>query len=116
MLTAQRSLSKRLNLKADPMLIISASGIATGGRVIHHIKAFGPHEKNTLLFTGFQAAGTRGQKIVNGGKTIKIHGQEIPIRAEVSIAEWPELNTWRRKTLGFITPGIRFAKSIAMID
>jgi|TARA_B100000749_G_scaffold280077_2_gene274662 metallo-beta-lactamase family protein len=75
--------SKALNESPRPKLIISASGMATGGRVIHHIKAFGTNPKNTLLFAGFQAGGTRGEKIVSGAETVKIHGQEIPIRAEV---------------------------------
>lgn len=75
--------SIRLNLRRDPMLIVSASGMVTGGRVVHHIKAFAPNKQNTLLFTGFQAAATRGKKIVSGNETVRIHGQDIPINAEV---------------------------------
>ena len=71
---------------ANPMakVIISASGMATGGRVLHHIKAFGPDSKNTILFSGFQAAGTRGRAMVEGAAEVKIHGEWIPIRAEVA--------------------------------
>lgn len=75
--------SKKLNFDTNPKLIISASGMATGGRVLHHIKTFGPDKRNTLLFTGFQAAGTLGELIVHGAKSVRIHGEEIPIRAEV---------------------------------
>jgi len=75
--------SKLLNQRSGPMIIISASGMATGGRVLHHLKAFLPDEKNTVLFTGFQAAGTRGEALVHGKKEIKIHGQYWPVRAEV---------------------------------
>jgi metallo-beta-lactamase family protein len=67
--------SKALNEKKGPMIIISASGMATGGRVVHHIRAFAPDPKNMVLFTGYQAAGTRGAAMVAGAKTVRIHGQ-----------------------------------------
>lgn len=72
-------------LTADPMpkIIVSASGMATGGRVLHHLRAFAPEQKNTILFSGFQAAGTRGRAMLQGASEIKIHGQWIPVRAEV---------------------------------
>ncbi|MCB0361275.1 MAG: MBL fold metallo-hydrolase [Bdellovibrionales bacterium] len=72
-----------LNRKPSPMIIISASGMATGGRVLHHLRRFLPDERSTILFTGFQAAGTRGAKIVGGAKHIKIHGQEWPVNAKI---------------------------------
>jgi metallo-beta-lactamase family protein len=57
--------------------------MATGGRVIHHLKAFAPDPRNTILFTGFQAGGTRGASLVQGAESIKIHGEYVPVRAEV---------------------------------
>lgn len=75
--------SIRLNANKEPKIIISASGMATGGRVLHHIKYFGSQAHNTILFTGFQAMGTRGDKLVKGGRSVKIHGEEVQIRAEV---------------------------------
>jgi len=69
------------------MVIISASGMAAGGRVLHHIAAFAPDPRNTLLFAGFQAAGTRGAAIVAGAEAVKIHGAYVPIRAEVANLE-----------------------------
>ena len=75
--------SKALNEKKEPMIILAASGMATGGRVLHHIKSFAPDERNTLVFAGFQAGGTRGEAIVHGAKETKIHGELWPIRAEV---------------------------------
>lgn len=75
--------SKALNGKAGPMIVISASGMATGGRILHHLKAFAPDPKNTILLPGFQAAGTRGAAMAAGAETIKIHGEHIPVRAEV---------------------------------
>lgn len=76
--------SKALNERKEPMILIAASGMATGGRVLHHLKAFGPDRRNTILFTGFQAAGTRGDALVHGARSVKIHGQMIPIEAEVA--------------------------------
>jgi metallo-beta-lactamase family protein len=75
--------SESLSLNPMPKIIISASGMATGGRVLRHIKAFGPDPRNTILFSGFQAAGTRGAKLLAGETETKIHGEWIPIRAEV---------------------------------
>jgi metallo-beta-lactamase family protein len=75
--------SKQLNQIRMPAVIVSASGMATGGRVLHHLTAFAPDERNSILFAGYQAAGTRGAAIVAGASTIKIHGQYVPVRAEV---------------------------------
>ena len=75
--------SKKLNELRMPAVIVSASGMASGGRVLHHLKAFAPDARNTILFAGFQAAGTRGAAIVSGAPTVKIFGQHVPIRAEV---------------------------------
>lgn len=76
--------SKAISGSAYPKVIISASGMATGGRVLHHIKAFGPDPRNTILFSGFQPAGTRGRAMMEGATEVKIHGQWIPIGAEVA--------------------------------
>jgi metallo-beta-lactamase family protein len=76
--------SKKITASPMPKVVVSASGMATGGRVLHHIKAFGPDRRNTILFSGFQAAGTRGRAMVQGAEEVKIHGQWIPIRAEVA--------------------------------
>lgn len=75
--------SKALTVSRVPKVIISASGMATGGRVLHHLKRYAPDPRNTILFSGFQAAGTRGAAMVGGADKIKIHGEYIPVRAEV---------------------------------
>ena len=75
--------SKELAYLKMPSIIISASGMATGGRILHHLKNFAGDYRNTILFTGFQAAGTRGRALVDGKKSLKIHGLEIPVRASV---------------------------------
>lgn len=76
--------SKELTANHAPKVIISASGMATGGRVLHHLKRFAPDGKNLVLFSGFQAAGTRGAAMISGARTIKIHGEYIPVEAEVA--------------------------------
>ena len=76
--------SKALNARTRPMIVIAASGMATGGRVVHHLKAFAPEARNTILFVGFQAGGTRGAAMLNGADSIKIHGEYVPVRAEVA--------------------------------
>ena len=76
--------SKKLNETKGPMIILSASGMASGGRVVHHLKAFAPNPKNTILFVGFQAAGTRGAAMIDGAQSIKIHGEYFPVRANVA--------------------------------
>ena len=79
--------SQRLNTQSGPMVIICASGMATGGRVVHHLKAFAPDPRNTILFAGFQAAGTRGAAMVAGAESVKIHGAYVPIKAEVALLD-----------------------------
>jgi metallo-beta-lactamase family protein len=76
--------SRALNTRHGPMVIIAASGMATGGRVVHHLKSFAPDWRNTILFTGFQAGGTRGAAMLAGAATIRIHGEDVPVRAEVA--------------------------------
>lgn len=82
--------SKEITASPAPKVVISASGMATGGRVIHHLKTFAPDQRNTILFSGFQAAGTRGRAMLQGAREIKIHGQWVPVRAEV--ADLPALS------------------------
>jgi metallo-beta-lactamase family protein len=79
--------SKQLTQSKMPAIVISASGMATGGRVLHHLKAALPDSRNTVLFVGYQAAGTRGRQLVDGDKTVKIHGEMIPVEAQIALVE-----------------------------
>jgi metallo-beta-lactamase family protein len=79
--------SKQLTQSRAPAIVISSSGMATGGRVLHHLKDALPGERNTVLLVGFQAEGTRGRQLVDGAVSVKIHGQEIPVRAHVGRIE-----------------------------
>lgn len=93
--------SKKINESKYPTIIVSSSGMVTGGRVLHHLMQRLPDPKNLVLFIGFQAPGTRGYTIKNGAPTVKIFGQEVPIRAQVESLEQfsdhadpPELLAW----------------------
>jgi metallo-beta-lactamase family protein len=93
--------SQNLSLNKTPKIIISASGMATGGRVLFHIQAYAPDEKNTILFTGYQAMGTRGDRMLRGEKEVKMHGEMTPIKAEVALlsntsahADYKEILSW----------------------
>lgn len=76
--------SKALTENPMPKVIISASGMATGGRVLHHLKRYAPDSRSTILFAGFQAGGTRGAAMMGGADAIKVHGAYVPVRAEVA--------------------------------
>lgn len=76
--------SKDLDQRGGPMIILSASGMATGGRVVHHLKAFAGDARNLILLSGFQASGTRGAALAAGAQTIRIHGEEVAVRAQVA--------------------------------
>jgi len=79
--------SKQLTQSKMPAIVISASGMATGGRVLHHLKAALPDSRNTILFVGYQAVGTRGRLLVDGAKTVGIHGEMIPVQARIELVE-----------------------------
>ena len=95
--------SKALDQRDDPIILISASGMATGGRVVHHLRRYIGDPKATILFTGFQAGGTRGAKLLAGADKIRIHGEYFPVRAEIASldmlsahADQDELIAWLR--------------------
>lgn len=100
--------SKALSANRYPKVIISASGMATGGRVLHHIAAYAGDHRNTLLFSGFQAAGTRGRKLLEGAREIKLLGRIIPINAEVQelamLSAHADSNELMRWLSGFTRP------------
>jgi metallo-beta-lactamase family protein len=75
--------SKALNQLTAPAIIISASGMATGGRVLHHLTRLLPNHRNSVVLCGFQAAGTRGRTLADGTRTVKMLGRYVPVRAEV---------------------------------
>jgi metallo-beta-lactamase family protein len=87
--TPQQSqrLSSTMLRQRWPGIILSASGMATGGRVLHHLAALAPNPRNAIVFPGFQVPGTRGAKLVDGAREVKVYGQYVSVKAEVSHLE-----------------------------
>ncbi|MFM6981108.1 MAG: MBL fold metallo-hydrolase RNA specificity domain-containing protein, partial [Micrococcales bacterium] len=75
--------SKTINEPPQPCIIISASGMATGGRVVHHLRDMLPNPKHTVILVGYQAIGTRGRALSDGAEFVKMHGELVPVRAQV---------------------------------
>ena len=75
--------SKALNHPSQPCIIVSSSGMATGGRVLHHLEAMLPDPKNAVVFTGYQGAGTRGRDLLDGAREMKFRGRFVAVRAEI---------------------------------
>lgn len=95
--------SKAIDRASGPMIVISASGMCTGGRVLHHLQRFLPDERSTILFVGYQATGTRGRTLVDGASELKLLGQYVPVRARIvqldglsAHADYSELLAWLR--------------------
>lgn len=79
--------SKQLTASDTSAIVISSSGMATGGRVLHHLKKTLPDPRNTVLFVGYQAVGTRGRRLVNGEGAVRIHGRDIPVNCRIELIE-----------------------------
>ena len=79
--------SKRLNETDGPGIIVAGSGMATGGRILHHLKRLLPDPRTTVLFVGYQAAGTRGRLLRDGATTIKMLGETVPVRARIEVSD-----------------------------
>jgi metallo-beta-lactamase family protein len=93
--------SERLNRPTVPCIVVSASGMATGGRVVHHLRHQLPDPRNTVVLTGYQAVGTRGRQLLEGARQVKMHGRYVPVHAEIvqipdfSVhANGPEIVRW----------------------
>lgn len=100
--------SMKISAGKEPKIVISASGMATGGRILHHLKAFGPDPRNTIMITGYQVPGTRGAALLDGQRSIRVYGEWVQIKAEVANlamlsahADADELIRWAR---GFTAP------------
>lgn len=105
--TREAEQSRAISASTEPKIVISASGMATGGRILHHLKAFAPDPRNTIMITGYQVPGTRGAAIAAGERSIRIYGEWVPINAQVANlamlsahADADELIRWAR---GFTT-------------
>lgn len=95
--------SKLIDATDGPLIVVSASGMATGGRVLHHLKRFLPDARNTVMLVGYQSSGTRGRSLADGAQELKIHGQYVPVRAQIRMldglsahADYSEIIAWLR--------------------
>lgn len=95
--------SKKLTRRRGPMIVLAGSGMATGGRVLHHLESVAPDHRSTIVLAGFQAAGTRGEALANGARDIKVFGEYVTVRARVeridslsAHADADELVAWLR--------------------
>jgi metallo-beta-lactamase family protein len=103
-----RPQSKQINEIPNHAVIITTNGMANGGRILHHLQQRLPDPKNTILFTGYQAEGTRGRGIIEGEPSVKIYGEHVQVRAKVEMisgfsghADYNEIMAW---LMGFNKP------------
>ncbi len=107
-----REQSRALNDHRGSMIVISASGMMSGGRILHHLRVRAGDPKNTILFTGYQAEGTRGADILKGAKEVKVHGENCVIRAEVDEITGLSAHADRRELLDWARPALANARRI----
>lgn len=79
--------SKSLTTRRGPMVVLAASGMLSGGRVLHHLFQVAPDNRSTIVLAGFQAAGTRGEALVNGARSLRVFGEDVPVQADVVVLD-----------------------------
>ncbi len=94
--------SKAVGAREGPMIVISASGMATGGRILHHLKQRLPDPRTTVLLAGFQAIGTRGRKLQDGARELRIHGRDVAVRATIESLEGLSAHADREELLRWL--------------
>jgi metallo-beta-lactamase family protein len=107
--------SMRLNRPRTPSIVISASGMATGGRVVHHLAHQLPDRRNCVVLTGFQADGTRGRQLAEGARHVKIHGRYVPVRAEVVVVPDFSVHSDAQETLAWLAGAPRPPRTVYVV-
>lgn len=97
--------SKAIGRHSGAKIVISASGMCTGGRILHHLKHYLPGDNNTVLFVGYQAAGTRGRTLVNGTDELRLHGQYVAVRARIAQVQGLSAHADYREMLDWFAAG-----------
>jgi metallo-beta-lactamase family protein len=107
--------SKAISASEESAIVISASGMATGGRVLHHLRNRLPDERNTVIFVGFQAEGTRGRRLVDGAKELKIFGGMVPVRAQIETLENLSAHADYREILSWLSGFKRAPEKVFLV-
>jgi len=107
--------SMRLNRPRTPSIVISASGMASGGRVVHHLAHQLPDRRNCVVLTGFQADGTRGRQLAEGARQVKIHGRYVPVRAEVVVVPDFSVHSDAEETLAWLARAPRPPRTVYLV-
>lgn len=107
--------SERLNTPQSPCIVISASGMASGGRVVHHLAHQLPDRRNTVILTGYQAEGTRGRQLVEGARQVKIHGRYVPVRAEVVDVPDFSVHSDADETIAWLRRAVRAPRAVYVV-
>ena len=107
--------SQELNRPRTPCIIVSASGMATGGRIVHHLAEQLPHQRNTVVLTGYQAEGTRGRALLDGERQVKIHGRYIPVRAEIVLDDAFSAHADAAEVIGWLSRAPRPPRTVFVV-
>lgn len=107
--------SKSINTPPQPSIIISASGMATGGRVVHHLRAMLPNPKHTIVLVGYQAAGTRGRNLLEGAKEVKMHGELVPVKAQIASVQEFSVHVDGSELLNWLNPAKGRIKKVFVV-
>ena len=107
--------SKALNFLKHPAIIIAASGMATGGRVVHHLARLLPDSKNTVVLVGFQAHGTRGRSLLNGAPSVKMHGGYVAVAAQIVYLPGLSVHADQKELLSWLFDSGAQAKEIFLV-
>ena len=107
--------SKELVASKEPSIIISASGMATGGRVLHHLRALLPDSKHSVVFAGYQAGGTRGRRLIEGAHSVKMFGQQVEVRARIHRIDGLSAHADREELLAWLSSAPRAPQRVFVV-
>ena len=107
--------SKTINNPTQSCIIISASGMATGGRVVHHLRQMLPNPKHTILLVGYQSVGTRGRALMDGATEVKMHGELVPVKAKVEQLGEFSVHADSNELLAWLKPAILAPKHVFVV-
>ncbi len=107
--------SKALNHRRGPMIIIAGAGMLTGGRILHHLLAFGGDRRNALILSGYQAEGTRGRELLRGGRTIRIHGSSVTFECEIRALDALSAHADQAELLAWAEAGVPPSEGVALV-